>query len=248
MLKKPKFRHRFKKNFKPTSLAFIPSLITVLALNLGVHSFYFLLHNKVEMAVYCIVLAGILDAFDGKVARMLNVSSVFGATLDTLSDFLNFGIIASFIIYAKYSFYLNDLMWLGSILYISCAALRLAKFSVKGLDSEKFFFGLPTTGAAALLAFPIIIEKAFPEISYCVISYFACGILFLTSFLMVSNYKTISVTRIKIAQQKWPTFFMIGSVALALIYSYLWHAMLLIEIFYTISLFKTIKNSILHKI
>ena len=149
------------KNVKDWNLGFVPSLITVAALALGVHAIRFLFMHDVYHAVLCIFAAAFLDGLDGRVARYLQVSSKFGGTLDTLADFVNFGIVPAFIMYVQYFNRAHSpIYWVFIVGYITCLALRLARFSVIGMDDDRFFKGVPAPGAAFLLLFPVCLEYA----------------------------------------------------------------------------------------
>ena len=108
----------------------IPNFITLLALIVGVSSIRFGLESKWELAVYCILVAAILDGLDGRVARMLNATSPFGAELDSLCDFANFGIVPAYLIYLwsfqQYEYKLFS--WVAMLLFVICMYLLLLIF------------------------------------------------------------------------------------------------------------------------
>ena len=99
------------KNFSSSLsiLKLLPNFLTLMALTIGLNSFKMALEGKWEKAVYCIIIAAIIDGLDGKLARLLNATSSFGAELDTLCDFANFGVFPVFVLY----------LWLSPILPIS---------------------------------------------------------------------------------------------------------------------------------
>ena len=161
-----KINEKMKDWKSDLQLGFVPSMITVFAMTLGIHAIRFLFAGKIDMAMLCIAIAGVLDALDGKVARYLQVSSKFGGTLDTLADFLNFGIVPAFALYVKYAAAANlKIYWLAVVVYIVSMALRLARFSVIGMEDGKFFKGVPAPGAAFLVALPLCFEHAWYDFS-----------------------------------------------------------------------------------
>ena len=104
-----------------------------------------------EAACLAIYVAMIMDILDGRLARLTNTMSDFGSEYDSLSDMVSFGVAPALILY---DFVLSDLGRLGSLitfLYIACAALRLARFNIQKLDDKRYFIGLPSPGAAAML-------------------------------------------------------------------------------------------------
>lgn len=148
------------KNTKPVPfIKMVPNFITIIGLVVGVSSIRFALDSKWEPAVYCILVAGLIDGIDGRVARILNATSPFGAELDSLCDFANFGIAPALLIYLwsfqQYEF--KVLSWAAISLYIACMAIRLARFNISpGLKT--FFTGVPAPAGALLALTPIILD------------------------------------------------------------------------------------------
>lgn len=154
----------YKKPITFTKL--IPNLITLLGLIVGVSSIRFALDSRWEPSVYCILVAAILDGLDGRIARLLNATSPFGAELDSLCDFANFGISPAIIIYLwsfqQYEFKL--LSWASILLFIVCMAIRLARFNISIIApkydkySKYFSTGVPAPSGALLALVPIILD------------------------------------------------------------------------------------------
>ncbi|MDR2760605.1 MAG: phosphatidylcholine/phosphatidylserine synthase [Rickettsiales bacterium] len=150
----------------------IPHMITMSALCFGLFSVRLSIIGNFSQAAVCIIVACIMDAFDGKVARKLNVSSEFGAQIDSLADFFNFGIAPGFFVYFWKMQYVIDslkpLSWFPVLLLAICMAIRLARFNV-GISSEdpnspleKYFFkGCPAPMDAILVMFPYALEAEF---------------------------------------------------------------------------------------
>lgn len=138
----------------------IPNLMTILAICIGLTAIRMGIEGRMELAIYAVVIAAFLDGLDGRLARLLQGTSRFGAELDSLCDFVNFGVVPAVLLYL---FTLNDLGsvgWAGAIVFAVAAALRLARFNV-ALDAPKpdyaqdFFVGVPAPVGALLVMLPI---------------------------------------------------------------------------------------------
>lgn len=133
----------------------LPNLFTSAALFAGFFAIVQAMNNNFEQAAIAIFIAMVLDGLDGRVARMTNTQSAFGAEYDSLSDMVSFGVAPALIMYVWALKPLGKLGWLAAFAYCACAALRLARFNTKIDDphqDKRFFQGLPSPGAAALLA------------------------------------------------------------------------------------------------
>src|SRR5512139_802505 len=142
----PPFRRRFKAIPVRTLL---PNLITLLALCAGLTAIRVAVENRLELALAAIVFAALLDGVDGRVARMLKGTSRFGAELDSLADFVNFGVAPALILYFWALEDLRSLGWIAVLVFAVCSALRLARFNVS-LDAtdtpawkSNYFVGVP---------------------------------------------------------------------------------------------------------
>ena len=143
--------------------AVIPNIITIFALILGLTSIKFTMTSDFKLAIISIVLAAILDAADGRIARLIKGTSKFGAELDSLVDFVNFGVAPALIIYFWELRYLGNIGWILTLVFIICACLRLARFNIdianKGNKRWKiiFFTVVPKLVVAGILLLPLII-------------------------------------------------------------------------------------------
>ena len=149
----------------------LPNVLTVLALCSGLTAIRFAMHERWEPAVIAIVIAAILDALDGRIARLLNGQSKFGAELDSLSDVISFGVAPAFIMYLWALNGAGSLGWIAAMAYAVCAALRLARFNSR-LDVEmppwafNYFTGVPAPAGAGLAVLPMVVGfEAGPEIA-----------------------------------------------------------------------------------
>ncbi len=154
----PPFRRRFKAIPVRTLL---PNLITLLALCAGLTAIRMAIEDRLELALAAIVFAALLDGIDGRVARMLKGTSRFGAELDSLADFVNFGVAPALILYFWGLHELKSVGWIAAMVFAICAALRLARFNVMIDDPNKpvwagnFFTGIPAPAGAITVLLPI---------------------------------------------------------------------------------------------
>ena len=133
----------------------LPNLFTSAALFSGFFAIVQAMNGHFELAAIAIFIAMVLDGLDGRVARMTNTQSAFGAEYDSLSDMVSFGVAPALILYIWALKPLGKLGWLAAFMYCACAALRLARFNTKLEDEhqdKRYFQGLPSPGAAALWA------------------------------------------------------------------------------------------------
>jgi CDP-diacylglycerol--serine O-phosphatidyltransferase len=151
--------------FKPIPFRLLaPNVVTLLALCLGLTAMRLVVEGKLETATICILIAAALDGVDGRLARMLKGTSRFGAELDSLSDFVNFGVATGYVLWI---FVLHDLKSFGWIivLTLACAmALRLARFNVMIDDPNRpdwqknFFVGMPAPAGAITAMLPLYLQ------------------------------------------------------------------------------------------
>jgi CDP-diacylglycerol--serine O-phosphatidyltransferase len=157
----PPRRHRFKAIPVRTLL---PNLITLLALCAGLTAIRLSVEGKIELALAAIVFAALLDGIDGRVARMLKGTSRFGAELDSLADFVNFGVAPALILYFWGLHELKSAGWIVALVFAICAGLRLARFNVMIDDPNKpvwegnFFTGIPAPAGAITVLLPIYLD------------------------------------------------------------------------------------------
>ncbi|MBK1869414.1 CDP-alcohol phosphatidyltransferase family protein [Aestuariivirga sp. YIM B02566] len=176
----------------------VPNLITLLALCSGVTAIRLGMEGRYELAVGAVILAIVLDAVDGRLARFLKGTSRFGAELDSLADFVNFGVAPAILIYLWSLNSLKSLGWLVALCLAICCALRLARFNVAIDDPDKpawmmnFFTGAPAPAGAGLAMAPMylgflgIIPDGH-EVAWAVLPYTAA-----VALLMVSRVPTFS--------------------------------------------------------
>jgi len=155
-----------KPRFKRVPFRLIaPNAVTLLALSSGLTSIRFSMEGRIDWAVAAIVVAAILDGLDGRVARLLRSTSRFGEELDSLADFVNFGVAPAILLYTWSLDGLKSLGWIAAILFAIATALRLARFNVMLDDAEKpkwqsmFFVGIPSPAGAIIVLLPVYLGK-----------------------------------------------------------------------------------------
>ena len=184
---------------------FLPSTITITAFCVGLTSIKFALFHRWELAVLCIFVAALLDALDGRVARLFGQSSQLGAQLDSLSDLVCFGVAPAIILFLKSMYLLKSVGWGACMFFTVCCALRLARFNVDMVRNEdkpewekKYFKGVPAPAGAILALFPMVLF--FQTNSYVFLhpGFVSCG-LFISGVLMISTIRTFSSKMITIS-------------------------------------------------
>jgi CDP-diacylglycerol--serine O-phosphatidyltransferase len=139
----------------------VPNLITLLALCAGLTAIRMAFEDRYTLALAAIVFAAILDGIDGRLARLLKGTSRFGAELDSLSDFVNFGVAPALILYFWGLHDLKSAGWIAAMVFAICAGLRLARFNVMIDDPDRpawasnFFVGVPAPAGAITVLLPI---------------------------------------------------------------------------------------------
>src|SRR5262245_36746288 len=142
----------------------VPNVITLLALCAGLTAIRFSVEGRLEWAIAAIVFAAVLDGIDGRVARLIKGQSRFGAELDSLADFVNFGVAPAVILYFWGLHEVGDVGWIAAMVFAICGGLRLARFNVAIDDPNRpawagnFFTGLPAPAGAITVLLPIYIN------------------------------------------------------------------------------------------
>ena len=200
-------RHRIRtRRLRTQSLARLtPNIITVLALCAGLTGIQFALLGQWRNAVLAIITAGVLDASDGRLARLLNSSSRFGAELDSLSDVISFGVAPAVILYVWTMNTAGPFGWALVLLYCVCVALRLARFNTALDDPEplpfahRFFTGVPAPAGAGLVLLPMALSFQ-GELGESVLRHWLPNavVLVLVAFLLVSRVPTFSFKRVRV--------------------------------------------------
>jgi CDP-diacylglycerol--serine O-phosphatidyltransferase len=177
----------------------VPNVITLLALCAGLTAIRLAFENKLEWALAAIVFAAALDGLDGRIARLIKGQSRFGAELDSLADFVNFGCAPALIVYLWGLHDLGHVGWIAAMVFAICAALRLARFNVMMDDPNRplwganFFTGVPAPAGAIVVMLPIYIALVGGPKSAAVLT---LPYTLTIAFLMVSQLPVFSGKRV----------------------------------------------------
>jgi len=224
---------------------YIPNSITILSLCCGLTSIRFSINEDWKIAIYLIIFASVFDFFDGWFARRLKGGSNFGAELDSLSDFISFGVAPSLLIYFWSLSELKSLGWSIALFFSACAALRLARFTAdiyltsKPIDSSLYFIGVPSPAAAGLSILPLFIYFEF-NLSIVQNSYLNLINLALIGFLMVSKIPTISLKKINFSKKFAPWIVLLIVIICIGLISNLWLTLIILEVAYIFSILYTV--------
>ncbi len=221
----------------------IPNVVTLVSLCAGLTSLRMALEGRIEFAVYCIIIAALLDGIDGRLARMLNGTSKFGAQLDSLADFFNFGVAPVFLLYVWGLHDLKSLGWVAVLVFAIAGALRLARFNVALEDDTRpaftnnFFVGVPAPAGAALVLLPIYLSQlSMPALPLGAMLVWVYCIFI--GLMMVSSLPTWSPKKIgtKVRRDLVAPLFFGVVLFVALLVSYPWEVLAFCSIAYLISL------------
>jgi CDP-diacylglycerol--serine O-phosphatidyltransferase len=221
----------------------VPNLITLLALCAGLTGVRLAIEGKLEWALYAIVFAAALDGIDGRVARMLKGTSRFGAELDSLADFFNFGVAPALILYLWGLHELGHFGWIAAMIFAICAGLRLARFNVMIDDPNKpawagnFFVGMPAPAGAITVLLPIYVHFiGLPRLAF--IAPVTGAYTLAIAFLMVSRLPVFSGKRVgkRVAPEMVLPVFVGVVLFFALLIAYPWPVLTIGTVLYLASL------------
>ena len=221
----------------------LPNLITLLALCAGLTGVRLAIEGKLEWAIAAIVFAAMLDGIDGRVARMLKGTSRFGAELDSLADFFNFGVAPALFLYFWGLHDLGNVGWIAAMVFAICAGLRLARFNVMIDDPNRpawaanFFVGMPAPAGAITVLLPIyVFFLGMPRLGFVapVTMLYTLAI----AFLMVSRLPVFSGKRVgkRVAPEMVLPVFVLVILFFALLIAYPWPVLTIGVVIYLASL------------
>ena len=218
----------------------LPNILTLAGVCLGISSIKFSIDGNFSLAVTLILLAAILDALDGRIARLIKGTSEFGKELDSLTDFVSFGIAPVFILYFWELQNYGKLGWAITLIYSVCCVLRLARFNLTKIDEAEtwkynFFEGIPSPAGGLLILMPLIYQLTDLNIGIEVKKITPYLTVFI-AILLVSKIPTLSLKKISISP-KTTVFLLlgIGIVFIALLF-YTLETLLVFGIGYLISI------------
>jgi CDP-diacylglycerol--serine O-phosphatidyltransferase len=191
----------------------LPNILTLAGVCLGISSIKFSIDGNYSLAVIFIILAAVLDALDGRIARLIKGTSEFGKELDSLTDFVSFGIAPVFILYFWELNKYGKLGWAITLIYSVCCVLRLARFNLTKVDNKQlwksnYFEGVPSPAGGILILMPLFFELSDLNLAFNIKSltpYLTVSI----AILLVSKIPTLSLKKISISP-KATVFILLG--------------------------------------
>ena len=231
-----------RRRFRPIPVRMlVPNMITLLAICAGLTAIRLSTEGRMELAVAAIVFAAILDGIDGRVARMIKGQSKFGAELDSLADFVNFGVAPGLMLYFWQLHELGNAGWIAAMVFAISGGLRLARFNATMDDPNKpafaanFFTGVPAPAGAITVLLPIYV--AFLELGRAPAALTAAYTL-LIAFLMVSRLPVFSgkTKRMRVPPELVLPAFVAVIVFIALLIAYPWHVLSIGTVLYLLAL------------
>jgi CDP-diacylglycerol--serine O-phosphatidyltransferase len=167
----------------------LPNLFTTAALFAGFYAITAAMNQRYELAAISIFIAMVLDGLDGRVARLTNTQSAFGAEYDSMADVISFGVAPALVMYTWSLAGLGKIGWVAAFVHTAGAALRLARFNTQIATADKRYFqGLPSPSAAAILAGFIWVCESY-GFAGASVAYVALALAIATGLLMVSNFR-----------------------------------------------------------
>jgi CDP-diacylglycerol--serine O-phosphatidyltransferase len=231
-----------RRRFRPIPVRMlVPNVITLLAICAGLTSIRLSIEGRMSLAVYAIVFAAALDGIDGRVARLIKGQSKFGAELDSLADFVNFGVAPGLMLYFWQLHELGNAGWIAAMVFAISGGLRLARFNATMDDPNKpafaanFFTGVPAPAGAITVLLPIYV--AFLDLGRWPAALTA-GYTLLIAFLMVSRLPVFSgkTKRMRVAPELVLPAFVAVIVFIALLIAYPWHVLSIGTVLYLLGL------------
>ena len=218
----------------------LPNILTIAGVCLGISSIKFSLDLNFNMAVIFITLAAILDALDGRIARLIKGTSDFGKELDSLTDFVSFGIAPAFIIYFWELNKYGKIGWAITLIYSVCCVLRLARFNLTKFKPEEtwkqnYFEGVPSPIGALLILSPLVLELTETNLIIDK-NYFVPLFTLFVAVLLISKVPTYSFKNIKI-KPALTVFILLGiGVSLVTLMFFTFETLLVFSLFYILSI------------
>ena len=201
---------------KKNTRVILPNILTLIGVCIGLSSIKFAFDGKFELSIIAVIIAGIIDGLDGRIARLIKGTSKVGKELDSLTDVISFGVAPAFIMYFWALSEIGKLGWLISLIYVVCVALRLARFNVSSEEEsswrDNFFEGIPSPAGGILVLMPLVLS--FSEFEYLNENYKLVVPIFfiIISILLISKVPTYSLK--KIAVPRSTSIFLLFSIIL----------------------------------
>jgi CDP-diacylglycerol--serine O-phosphatidyltransferase len=220
-----------RRRFRPIPVRMlVPNVITLLAICAGLTAIRMAIEGRIELALGAIVFAAILDGIDGRVARMIKGQSRFGAELDSLADFVNFGVAPALILYFWQLHALNNVGWIAAMIFAISDGLRLARFNATMDDPNKpafaanFFTGVPAPAGAICVLLPMYLTLiGLPQLPVAITALYTLCV----AFLMVSRLPVFSGKMVgaRVAPDMVVPVVVFVVLFIATLISYPWHVL-----------------------
>ena len=217
---------KFKLVSNKKTRTILPNMFTLVGVCIGLTSIKFAFDERCGLAIICIIVAGLIDGVDGRIARLIKGTSQVGKELDSLTDVISFGVAPAFIMYFWQLNTLGRVGWLICLIYVICVALRLARFNVNSETQpswkDNFFEGVPSPAGGILVLMPLIYSKSEIQFLNVDFAYFTPILFILISILLISKLPTYSFKKISVPR-RLTIFLLFGVVlffGLLLIYTY----------------------------
>ena len=206
-----------KNRIRRRGIYLLPNLFTTAALFAGFYAIVQAMNLTFDLAAIAIFYAMVLDALDGRVARLTRTQSAFGAEYDSLSDMVSFGAAPALVMYEWVLRDMGKLGWIAAFVYCVCTALRLARFNTMlDVADKRWFTGIPSPAAAALVAGFVFIVDDY-NIDPLTIKWWAFGVAVFAGLTMVSNLKYWSFKSINLKKSVPFVAILLIAVAIALL-------------------------------
>lgn len=197
----------------------IPNIMTVIALCAGLTAILYGIQSKWQFAVAAVMIAALLDALDGRIARLLGGTSRFGAELDSLSDFVCFGVAPAILLFLWTLQHAKGPGWVIALVFSVCAALRLARFNTRLGDSDmpvwagNYFTGVPAPAGGGLVLLPMMLSFEF-DLDFLSHPLVNGPVAIVVAYMMISRIPTFSFKKVSVPQRLIvPLLLMVGLLA-----------------------------------
>lgn len=252
-MKKPRIRKRRSRSKRRREVpirAILPNVVTMMAAASGVTSIRYSCQGKWRFAVIAILIASLLDGLDGRVARLLRATSRLGAELDSLADFVSFGVAPSLLIYfwimegveaGSLIHAYRGLYWGLALFYAMCAAFRLARFNITAETGpvqpywRHFFMGLPAPGGALLLITPLF-WQLHTGVVFLQTPWLGSLMLLVCGILMASRWPTISIKNLRVPAHRLAPILILVMLLIGMLISQFWLTMGSLGVLYFLSI------------
>ena len=218
----------------------LPNILTLAGVCLGISSIKFSFDGNYSLAVTLILLAGILDALDGRIARLIKATSEFGKELDSLTDFVSFGIAPVLILYFWELNNYGKIGWAIALIFSVCCVLRLARFNLTKSQNlpewkNNFFEGVPSPAGGILILTPLIYELAKFDTDFD-LRFITPYLTVLIALLLVSKIPTLSLKKISISSRTTVFLLLLAGIIFIALLFFTFETLLIFSLIYIVSI------------